>query len=48
MGRSKKLRNVAAELSLQKNLMGVGKKTRVKRAQPGKPAVYRWKQERKR
>eukprot|EP00940_MAST-03C_sp_MAST-3C-sp2_P002507 g2507.t1 len=46
--REKKLSALRSHLQLQKNLSGKGQRRKVKDAQGNRPAVYKWKQRRKR
>mmetsp|Transcript_5817 Transcript_5817/g.10164 ORF Transcript_5817/g.10164 Transcript_5817/m.10164 type:complete len:248 (-) Transcript_5817:2108-2851(-) len=48
LDRQDKLKNAMEHMELYKKLSGKGKKYKVKDAEKGRPAVYKWKQERKR
>mmetsp|Transcript_15000 Transcript_15000/g.27683 ORF Transcript_15000/g.27683 Transcript_15000/m.27683 type:complete len:249 (-) Transcript_15000:83-829(-) len=48
MKRQKKIKRAMEHIQLTKNLAGKGAKTKIKNGEKGQPAVYRWKQERKR
>ena len=46
--REEKLRNALEHMQTQKNLRSKGRREKVKDAKGGAPAVYKWRQERKR
>lgn len=46
--RHKQLKNVLAHVQTHKHLSGKGSRMKIRDAEDGKPAVFRWKQERKR
>jgi len=50
LDREEKLRNLLVSMDTERNLIGKGKRIRVKESDPytGQPAVYKWKQQRKR
>ncbi|KJE90194.1 Utp11 protein [Capsaspora owczarzaki ATCC 30864] len=48
IAREKQLGKISQQMELEKNLMGKGVKRKIRSADSSKPAVYKWKQERKR
>ena len=48
LDRAKKLHKMTAKLDLERKVQAKGKKIKVKNAEFGEPAVYKWKRERQR
>ncbi|POM68207.1 U3 small nucleolar RNA-associated protein [Phytophthora palmivora] len=46
LARAKKIGQMSAKLDLERKVQAKGKKFKVKGAENGMPAVYRWKQQR--